>query len=95
MAKRKIRSVLATPRLAVEAAADPGVGRLRQIATALEAALRACHTCDAERQLRRLTWLLCRRCGGRACDRSAGQPDGCAASQHCSLGLAPARQSGD
>lgn len=67
----KISAVLSSPELSAAAAADGGIGRLAQVAVALNCALEEASTADAERQLLKLVWLLCARSGGDIC-RSAG-----------------------
>ncbi len=67
----KISAVLSSPEFSAAAAADGGIGRLAQVAVALNCALEEASTADAERQLLKLVWLLCARSGGDIC-RSAG-----------------------
>ena len=82
----KISALLTCPALAPAAAADGGIGRLAQVAVALNCALEEASTADAERQLHKLVWLLCARSGGDICGSVATFKAGCNKTHQCLCG---------
>ncbi|MCE9569810.1 MAG: hypothetical protein K8R10_07355 [Rhodocyclales bacterium] len=82
----KISAVLSSPELSAAAAADGGVGRLAQVAVALNCALEEASTADAERQLHKLVWLLCARSGGDICGSADTLKAGCNKTHQCLCG---------
>ena len=84
----EFNQVLSSPVVSAAAAADSSTGRLVQIAVALDCALKEAASPDAERQLHKLLWLLCKRSGGDICRPADSSKPGCNKTHRCVCGQA-------
>jgi len=68
-------------------AGDPSARRLVEVATAVESVVCEVPNAgdDANRQLHKLAWIICQRCGGRLCDDHETLRADCARSNSCML----------
>ena len=75
--------IFSSPELSAAAVADNSLGHLKEIAIALECALKEVVDVDAERQLHKLLWLLCKRSGGGLCRRAHNAKPECDRDNFC------------
>jgi len=66
---------------------DPSSRRLVEVANAVESVVCEVPNAgdDASRQLHKLAWIICQRCGGRLCDEHEVLQWECARSNSCML----------
>ena len=91
MRSAALMTVLSNPRVSAAVSNDSFVGRVAEIAIALDCALDEASNADAERQLNKLAWLLCARRGGGACRKELVSGSECTRTHRCVCGQAAER----
>jgi tetratricopeptide (TPR) repeat protein len=84
--RESISTLAADGKWSKESWLDLQIGRLAQVAVALNCALEEASTADAERQLHKLVWLLCARSGGDICGSVGTFKAGCNKTHQCLCG---------
>jgi hypothetical protein len=88
MRSNALMAILSSPRVSATVSSDSFAGHVAEIAIALNCALDEASNADAERQLKKLVWLLCSRSGGGACRTEIVPAPECTRTHRCVCGQA-------
>ncbi len=91
MRSTALMTILSSPRVSATVSTDSFAGHVAEIAIALNCALDQASNADAERQLKKLVWLLCSRSGGGACRPEPLPQRECLRTHRCSCEQATER----